>query len=185
MPYKTALNLNYDCGDFPANQQKALAQADWAGFPGRRDEAQERGKGGGIAIANQIEKAAGPGQEFAEIRFHPSGNATLLMGSKNQGQGHETTFKQVLNEKLGLDPATVQYIDGDTDRVAFGIGTNGSRSTVIGGSALWMAGDKVIAKGKRIAAHLLEGPDADIQIAVSSDGGNFAVAGTERRLAIA
>ncbi|MGA7264940.1 MAG: xanthine dehydrogenase family protein molybdopterin-binding subunit, partial [Stellaceae bacterium] len=123
MPHKTALNLNYDCGDFPANQRKALAQADWAGFPPRREEAKARGKLRGIGIANPIEKAAGPGQEFAEIRFHPSGNATLLMGSKNQGQGHETTFKQVLNEKLGLDPATVQYIDGDTDRVAFGIGT--------------------------------------------------------------
>jgi aerobic carbon-monoxide dehydrogenase large subunit len=151
MPYKTALNLNYDCGDFPSNQQKALAQADWAGFPARRDEAKARGKLRGIGVANPIEKAAGPGQEFAEIRFHPSGNATLLMGSKNKGQGHETTFKQVLNEKLGLDPATVQYIDGDTNRVAFGIGTKGSRSTVIGGSALWMAADKVIAKGKRIA----------------------------------
>ena len=163
MPYKTALNLNYDCGDFPANQQKALAQADWAGFPARRDEAKARGKLRGIGIANPIEKAAGPGQEFAEIRFHPSGNATLLMGSKNQGQGHETTFKQVLNEKLGLDPAAVQYIDGDTDRVAFGIGTNGSRSTVIGGSALWLAADKVIAKGKRIAAHLLEAAEPDIE----------------------
>ncbi|MFL5269543.1 MAG: xanthine dehydrogenase family protein molybdopterin-binding subunit [Stellaceae bacterium] len=178
MPYKTALNLNYDCGDFPANQQKALAQADWVGFPARRDEAKARGKLRGIGIANPIEKAAGPGQEFAEIRFHPSGNATLLMGSKNQGQGHETTFKQVLNEKLGLDPATVQYIDGDTDRVAFGIGTNGSRSTVIGGSALWMAADKVIAKGKRIAAHLLEAADADIEFA----DGNFSVAGTDRRV---
>ena len=184
MPYKTALNLNYDCGDFPANQQKALAQADWAGFPARRDEAKARGKLRGIGIANPIEKAAGPGQEFAEIRFHPSGNATLLMGSKNQGQGHETTFKQVLNEKLGLDPATVQYIDGDTDRVAFGIGTNGSRSTVIGGSALWLAADKVIAKGKRIAAHLLEAADPDIEFAVSSDGGNFSVAGTDRRVSI-
>ena len=94
------------------------------------------------------------------------------MGSKNQGQGHETTFKQVLNEKLGLDPATVQYIDGDTDRVAFGIGTNGSRSTVIGGSALWMAADKIIAKGKRIAAHLLEAAEADIEFAVG-DGRQF------------
>src|SRR5882672_7411571 len=180
MPYKTALNLNYDCGDFPANQQKALAQADWAGFSTRRDEAKTRGKLRGIGIANPIEKAAGPGQEFAEIRFHPSGNATLLMGSKNQGQGHETTFKQVLNEKLGLDPATVQYIDGDTDRVAFGIGTNGSRSTVIGGSALWMAADKVIAKGKRIAAHLLEAAAADIEFA----DGNFSIAGTDRRVSI-
>src|SRR3954469_13158077 len=188
MPYKTALNLNYDCGDFPANQQKALAQTDWAGFPARRDEAKARGKLRGIGIANPIEKAAGPGQEFAEIRFHPSGNATLLMGSKNQGQGHETTFKQVLNEKLGLDPATVQYIDGDTDRVAFGIGTNGSRSTVIGGSALWMAADKVIAKGRRIAAHLLEAAEADIEFAVGPNGGEnggaFVVAGTDRRVSI-
>src|SRR6185437_10063387 len=104
--------------------------------------------------------------------------------SKNQGQGHETTFKQVLNEKLGLDPAVVQYIDGDTDRVAFGIGTNGSRSTVIGGSALWMAADKVIAKGRRIAAHLLEAAEADIEFAVNADGGNFTVAGTDKRLSI-
>src|SRR5207237_2975432 len=176
--------LNYDCGDFPANQKKALEQADWAGFARRRAEAKARGKLRGIGIANPIEKAAGPGQEFAEIRFHPSGNATLLMGSKNQGQGHETTFKQVLNERLGLDPAVVQYIDGDTDRVAFGIGTNGSRSTVIGGSALWMAADKVIAKGKRIAAHLLEAADADIAFAHGNSGGNFAVAGTDRRITI-
>ncbi|HEV2189974.1 MAG TPA: xanthine dehydrogenase family protein molybdopterin-binding subunit [Stellaceae bacterium] len=184
LPIRTALGLNYDCGDFPANQRQALAQADWAGFAKRRDEAKARGKLRGIGIANPIEKAAGPGQEFAEIRFHPSGNATLLMGSKNQGQGHETTFKQVLNEKLGLDPAVVQYIDGDTDRVAFGIGTNGSRSTVIGGSALWMAADKVIAKGKRIAAHLLEAAEADIEFTIGDDGGNFAVAGTDRRIGI-
>ena len=185
MPCKTALGLNYDCGDFPKNQRQALEQADWAGFPQRRDAAKSRGKLRGIGIANPIEKAAGPGQEFAEIRFHPSGNATLLMGSKNQGQGHETTFKQVLNERLGLDPATVQYIDGDTDRVAFGIGTNGSRSTVIGGSALWMAADKIIAKGRRIAAHLLEAADIDIDFAVGADGGDFAVAGTDRRISLA
>jgi carbon-monoxide dehydrogenase large subunit len=108
----------------------------------------------------------------------------LLMGSKNQGQGHETVFKQILNERLGLDPAEVQYIDGDTDRVAFGIGTNGSRSTVIGGSALWMAADKIIAKGKRLAAHLLEAAEADIEFAVRDSGGNFAVAGTDRCITI-
>ena len=180
LPYKTAMGLNYDVGDFAGNQEKVLALADWAGFGERREDSRRRGKLRGIGIANPIEKAAGPGQEFAEIRFHPSGNATLLMGSKNQGQGHETTFKQVLNEKLGLDPSVVQYIDGDTDRVAFGIGTNGSRSTVIGGSALWMAADKVIAKGKRIAAHLLEAAEADIEFA--AEDGNFAVAGTDRRI---
>src|SRR5258705_8990585 len=165
LPYKTALGLNYDCGDFLANQEKALALADWGGFGTRREESRRQGKLRGIGLANPIEKAAGPGQEFAEIRFHPSGNVTLLMGSKNQGQGHETTFKQVLAEKLGIDPATVQYIDGNTDRVAFGIGTNGSRSTVIGGSALWMAADKIIAKAKKLAAHLLEAAEADIEIA--------------------
>jgi carbon-monoxide dehydrogenase large subunit len=180
IPYKSALNLNYDSGDFPANQQKALALSDWAGFAARCEESRRRGKLRGIAISNPIEKAASPGNEFAEIRFHPSGNLSLLMGSKNQGQGHETVFKQVLNERLGVDPAEVQYIDGDTDRVAFGIGTNGSRSTVIGGSALWMAADKIIAKGKRIAAHLLEAAEADIEF---SDG-NFAVVGTDRRVTI-
>jgi carbon-monoxide dehydrogenase large subunit len=180
LPIKTSLGLNYDCGDFPANQKRALGEADWSGFPARVADAKRRGRLRGIGIANPIEKAAGPGQEFAEIRFHPSGSATLLMGSKNQGQGHETTFKQVLNEKLGLDPSVVQYIDGDTDRVAFGIGTNGSRSTVIGGSALWIAADKVIAKGKKIAAHLLEAAEADIEFAE----GNFAVAGTDRRITI-
>jgi len=185
IPYKSALGLNYDSGDFPANQRKVLELADWAGFPARREEAKRRGKLRGIGLANPIEKAASPGNEFAEIRFHPSGNLTLLMGSKNQGQGHETVFKQILNERLGVDPGEVQFIDGDTDRVAFGIGTNGSRSTVIGGSALWMAADKVIAKGKRIAAHLLEAAEADIEFAVRDAGGNFAVAGTDRRLSIA
>src|SRR5205085_1076502 len=161
LPYKNAFGLNYDSGDFPANQQRVLELADWAGFAQRRDDAKRRGKLRGIGIANPIEKAAGPGQEFAEIRFHPSGNLTLLMGSKNQGQGHETVFKQILNERLGIDPGEVQYIDGDTDRVAFGIGTNGSRPTVIGGSAVWMAADKIIAKGKRLAADLLEAAAAD------------------------
>jgi aerobic carbon-monoxide dehydrogenase large subunit len=184
LPYKTALGLNYDCGDFLANQEKALALADWAGFPARRAQSRAYGRLRGIGIANPIEKSAGPGQEFAEIRFHPSGNVTLLMGSKNQGQGHETTFKQVLAEKLGIDPNEVQYIDGDTDRVAFGIGTNGSRSTVIGGSALWMAADKIIAKAKKLAAHLMEAAEADIEFVVGDNGGNFTVAGTDRRLAL-
>jgi carbon-monoxide dehydrogenase large subunit len=104
----------------------------------------------------------------------------VLMGSKNQGQGHETMFKQIVNEKLGLDPAEVQYIDGDTDRVAFGIGTMGSRSTVIGGTALTVAAGKVIAKAKKIAAHLMEAAEADIEFAE----GRFTVGGTDRALTI-
>ena len=102
------------------------------------------------------------------------------MGSKNQGQGHETTFKQILHERLGLDPHEVRYIDGDTDRVAFGMGTMGSRSTVIGGTALWMAADKVIAKGRKVAAKMLEAAEADLKF----HDGKFTVAGTDKAVAL-
>jgi len=102
------------------------------------------------------------------------------MGTKSQGQAHETTFKQILHERLGLEPAEVRYIDGDTDRVAFGMGTVGSRSTVIGGTALWMAADKVIAKGRKIAARLLEAAEADVVFA----DGRFAVVGTDRAVVL-
>src|SRR5712664_2506092 len=180
MPYKNPLGATYDCGDFPTIMEKGLKLGDVAGFALRRDEARRRGKLRGLAIVNPIEQAAGPQPEFAEIRFAPSGSATVLMGSKNQGQGHETTFKQILNERLGLDPSDVLYVDGDTDRVAFGMGTMGSRSTVIGGTALWMAADKVIAKGKKIAARLLEAAEADITFV----DGKFGVVGTDRAVVL-
>jgi carbon-monoxide dehydrogenase large subunit len=180
MPYKTPLGVSYDCGDFPKNMEDTLKVADVAGFPARREASRARGLLRGIGIVNAIERAAGPQPEFAEVRFSPSGTATILMGSKNQGQNHETTFKQILHERLGIDPKDVRYIDGDTDRVAFGMGTMGSRSTVIGGTALWMAADKVIAKGKKIAAKMLEAAEADITF---SDG-RFAVAGTDRGLTL-
>jgi len=176
MPYKNPLGVTYDCGNFPKSLEDALKLADVAGFPARQEAARVRGRLRGLGIVNAIERAAGAQPEFAEIRFSPSGGTTVLMGSKNQGQGHETTFKQILYERLGLDLKDVRYIDGDTDRVAFGMGTMGSRSTVIGGTALWMAADKVIAKGKKIAAKLLEAAEADL---VFSDS-RFAVAGTDR-----
>src|SRR6266850_291888 len=180
MPYKTALGMTYDCGEFRSNMEAALKLADVAGFAARREAARARGKLRGIAVVNAIERAAGAQPEFAEIRFAPSGTATVLMGSKNQGQGHETTFKQILHERLGLDPNEVRYIDGDTDRVAFGMGTMGSRSTVIGGTALWMAADKVIAKGRKIAAHLLECAEADVKF----NDGKFGVVGTDRAVGL-
>src|SRR6185437_11870174 len=110
----------------------------------------------------------------------PSGTALLLMGTKNQGQGHETMFKQILHEKLGIDPGEVQYIDGDTDRVAFGMGTNGSRSTVLGGSALFFAANKVIDKGKKLAGHMLEAGEQDIEFAE----GTFRVKGTDKSVSL-
>jgi carbon-monoxide dehydrogenase large subunit len=178
MPYKTATGVTYDCGDFPAQMEAALKLAEAASFPARRAEARRRGRLRGLGVANAIERAAGPQPEFAEIRFSPSGSVTIFMGTKNQGQGHETTFKQILHERLGLAPEDVRYIDGDTDRVAFGMGSMGSRSTVIGGTALWMAADKVIAKGRRIAAKMLEAAEADVTFA----GGAFSVVGTNRVL---
>ncbi len=180
LPYKTALGPYYDCGQFRRNMELALQAADYAGFEARRAASRTHGMLRGICVANAIEQAAGPTPEYAEIRFNPSGSAILLMGTKTHGQGHETAFKQIMCERLGLDPREVQFIDGDTDRVAFGMGSNGSRSMVTGGSALRLAADKVIEKGRRIAAHLMEAAESDIVFA----DGRFGIAGTDRALTL-
>lgn len=180
MPIKNALGLTYDCGEFARNQAAVLEMSDYKGFSGRREEARSRGKLRGIGTANPIERSASPSPDFAEIRFSTDGTATILMGTKSQGQGHETVYKQIVNERLGLDPARMRVIDGDTDRVAFGIGTMGSRSTVIGGSALFFAAEKIIDKAKTIAAHMLEASVVDIEF---TDGA-FSVAGTDRSVTL-
>ena len=180
IPFKSPLGPYYDCGQFNRNMEIALEAADYAGFAVRRDASRARGMLRGIGLANAIEQAAGPTPEYAEIRFNPSGSAILLMGTKTHGQGHETAFKQIMCGQLGIDPDDVQFIDGDTDRVAFGMGSNGSRSMVTGGTALTLAAQKVIDKGKRIAAHLLEAAEADIEFA----DGRFGVAGTDRGLTL-
>ena len=180
MPYQTALGPYYDCGEFEKNFDLALQSADHAGFAARREESRRRGLLRGIGVANAIEQAAGPTPEYAEIRFNPSGTAILLMGTKTHGQGHDTAFKQILHERLSIDPADVQFIDGDTDRVAFGMGSNGSRSMVTGGSALLLASDKVIEKGRKLAGHLLEASDKDINFA----DGKFTVVGTDRSMTL-
>ena len=180
MPVKNALGLTYDCGEFARNQSAVLEMADYKGFAARRQDACARGKLRGIGTANPIERSASPSPDFAEIRFSTDGTATILMGTKSQGQGHETVYKQIVNERLGLDPAWMRVIDGDTDRVAFGIGTMGSRSTVIGGSALYFAAEKIIDKAKTIAAHMLEASVVDIEFSE----GAFSVAGTDRSVTL-
>jgi carbon-monoxide dehydrogenase large subunit len=158
----------------------ALQAADWDGFPARQAEARGRGKLRGIGIANAIEIAGGPprtpNEEGAEIRFDPSGGAVLLVGSHNHGQGHETAFRQIAHALLGLDPARVRVVSGDTDQVNHGRGTFGSRSIIAVGAALSRGADKIIERGKQIAAHLLEAAEADIEFA----DGDFRVAGTDR-----
>ena len=180
MPYKTGLTFTYDCGEFERGMDTALDLSDYAGFEARRAESRKRGKLRGIGFSNSIERAAAPGAEGAEIRFDRSGTATVFSGAVNQGQGHETVFKQVVCDKLGMDPADVAYISGDTDTVFFGEGTGGSRSATLGGSAMAMASDKIIAKGTAIAAHMLEVDEDDI----SFEDGVFSSAGSNRSLTI-
>src|SRR5207245_6616782 len=131
-----------------------------AGFEGRRADARRRGKLRGIGIANTIERAAAGGFEAAEIRFDRSGTVTLVSGSITQGQGHETVYKQLLCDRLGIHPDQVHYVQGDTEKVAIGEGTGGSRSAALGGSAVHLATERIVAKAKIIAASVL-GADAD------------------------
>jgi carbon-monoxide dehydrogenase large subunit len=165
MPFKTGLTFTYDSGAFAENMEMALRLADVDGFPARREEARKRNKLRGLGISNTIERAAAPSFEGAEIRFDRGGTATLFSGSINQGQGHETVFKQIVCDRLGLEPADILYLQGDTDQVFFGEGTGGSRSATLGGSAVAAATVKVIDKARAIAAFALKVDVATVKFA--------------------
>lgn len=180
MPFKSGLTFTYDCGEFAKNLDLALDRADFAGFEGRRQDSARRGKLRGIGISNTIERAAAPGFESAEIRFDRGGTVTLLSGSINQGQGHETVYKQLLCDRLGLRPEQVHYVQGDTDKVAIGEGTGGSRSATLGGAAIHLANEKIIAKAKAIAARLLSVDPEEIKFA----DGIFSATRSNRTLTI-
>ena len=180
MPYKTPLTFTYDSGRFEENMDRAMKLGDWAGFEARRKEAAKRGKLRGIGISNTIEQAADPTIETAEIRFDPLGGMTFVTGSISHGQGHNTVQTQMLVDRLGVDPDAIKFIQGDTDAVAFGMGTGGSRSTTMSGGAIVMVSDKIIAKGKKLAAHILEASEADLEF----KEGRFTIAGTDRGLGI-
>jgi carbon-monoxide dehydrogenase large subunit len=190
-PYKTPFGSEYDSGNYPAVLDKAVALSEYVSFEARRAEAKARGKLRGIGVSSYIEAcgagpsklimAAGGGSgmfEGATIRVNPSGSVVVLTGTHSHGQGHETTFAQLVGEKLGIPLASVEIVHGDTGRVLFGIGTVGSRSLALGGTAIVKALDKVIAKGKRIASHLLEAAEGDMRF----ENGKFVVAGTDRSI---
>ena len=164
MPFKTGLTFTYDSGEFEKNMEMALALADRKGFAARKAQSKKHGKLRGLGISNTIERAAAASPEGAEIRFDRSGAATLFSGSVTQGQGHETVFKQLVCDRLGLNPAEVQYIQGDTDQVFFGEGTGGSRSATLAGSAFHLAAEKIVVKAKAIAAHVLKVPAEDVKL---------------------
>ena len=176
MPFRTGLVFEYDCGAFEKNLDRALELADHAAFEERRAAARAKGKLRGIGISNTIERAAAPGQERALLRFDPSGTATLFVGTISHGQGHETIYKQIVAQTLGIDPATLRVKEGDSDALSIGGGTGGSRSATLGGSAVLRAAEKIVELAKPIAAHLLEAAEDDLEFA----DGAFGIAGTDR-----
>ncbi|HEY8874615.1 MAG TPA: xanthine dehydrogenase family protein molybdopterin-binding subunit [Stellaceae bacterium] len=180
MPYATPMQQTYDSGDFAKNLADALALSGYDTVAARRAAAHARGKLLGIGVATTVAATGGRDYEHAEIRFDPAGGVVLMTGSMDHGQGHATTFKQVLSDKLGIDADQIRYRYGDSDLVTMGIGTFGSRSAQLAGSAIVTAADRLIDKGQRIAAHMMEAAPGDIAFA----GGRFTIAGTDRSVGI-
>jgi len=193
-PYATPVALTYDTGNYDQTLDEALKIADVAGYPARKAEAAKRGKLRGIGFSSYIEACGlAPSNiagalgaraglfEAGEVRVNPTGGVTVFTGSHSHGQGHETTFAQIVAARLGIDMGNVEVVHGDTGRIPFGMGTYGSRSLSVGGTAIVKALDKVVAKGKKIAAHLLEAAETDIEF----KDGKFTVAGTDRSKAFA
>ncbi len=193
-PYQSPVVMTYDSGNYPPLLDEALKRAKVGEFEQRRAAAAAGGKLRGIGFSSYIEAcglapsavAGAIGAraglfEAAEIRFNPTGSVTLFTGTQSQGQGHETCFAQIIAERLGIPLADIDVVQGDTDRGPFGMGTYGSRSLAVGGSAIAKAADKIVAKGKQIAAHLLEAEAQDI----SFEAGAFKAAGTNRSVTMA
>jgi carbon-monoxide dehydrogenase large subunit len=190
-PYQTPVALVYDIGDYEATLSAALKASDWDGIAARKAEAKSRGKLRGIGLSCYIEAcgiapsavvgslgARAGLYEAATIRVNPTGSISVLTGSHSHGQGHETTFAQVVSEQLGQPIENIDIVHGDTARIPFGMGTYGSRSIAVGGSAIVRALDKIIAKGKKIAAHLMEASADDVIF----EGGMFKVEGTDKEI---
>ncbi len=193
-PYQTPVALQYDTGDYMACMTRAQQLADVAGFAARRAASEAKGLRRGIGYSSYIEACGlAPSNiagalgaraglfECGEVRVHPTGSVTVFTGSHSHGQGHETTFAQVVAARLGIPVENVDVVHGDTGRIPFGMGTYGSRSISVGGAAIMRALDKIETKAKKIAAHLLEASDADIEFA----DGNFTVKGTDKSVPFA
>jgi len=193
-PHQTPVIMAYDTGDFDASLNEACRLIDYANFPARKAEALARGMRRGIGFSTYIEACgiapsaaigtlgAGVGLwESAEVRVNPTGSVEVMTGAHSHGQGHETTFAQLVSDRLGIPIENVEIVHGDTDKVQFGMGTYGSRSGAVGMSAIQVALDKVITKARKIAAHVLEAGEGDIVF----EDGRFGVAGTDRGLAFA
>ena len=191
-PYQTAVALQYDTGDYEPALDSAMQMIDYKNFENRRSEAAKRGKYRGIGVSSYIEACgiapsavAGAlggrvgGWESASVRVDPTGTITVFTGAHSHGQGHATTFAQIVSERLGVPNSSVELVHGDSDKTPFGMGTYGSRSLAVGGVALSKALDKVVEKSKKIAAHLMEASAEDVEF----KNGKFTVAGTDKETA--
>ena len=188
-PYQTPVALQYDTGDFHACLNQAVVRADVAGFKARQDASKAKGLLRGLGYSSYIEACGiAPSNiagalgaraglfECGEVRVHPTGSVTVFTGSHSHGQGHETTFAQVVAARLGIAVEQIDVVHGDTGRVPFGMGTYGSRSISVGGAAIMKALDKIETKAKKIAAHLMEASDSDVEFV----NGEFRVKGTDK-----
>ncbi|HCH55518.1 MAG TPA: carbon monoxide dehydrogenase, partial [Rhodospirillaceae bacterium] len=180
MPFKTGLVFTYDCGEFEKNLTDGLEMIDYAGFEARRSESEANGKLRGIGISNTIERAGGPSMEEATVRIDKTGNIMVMAGTISQGQGHDTVYKQIVAEQLGVPVGRIRVREGDTDMQGIGGGTGGSRSATCGGSAVYRAALAAIDKAKKLAAHQMEASVDDIEFA----DGTFTIAGTDRSMTL-
>ncbi|MFH0907481.1 MAG: molybdopterin cofactor-binding domain-containing protein, partial [bacterium] len=180
LPYTNPFGMIYDSGDYHEVMEKALKLGDWPGFAARRAEARKRGKCRGIGVANYVDTATGIPRERAEVTVHPEGRVDVVIGIVPNGQGHETTFAQLITEWLGVPIDAVRLIAGDTDIVKVGGGTHGGRGMRMGSIVIWNASRQIIAKGTRIAARLLESDPSTIRF----EDGRFNVDGMERSVGL-
>jgi carbon-monoxide dehydrogenase large subunit len=181
MPYALSVGGIYDCGEFERVMDKCLELGDYPGAAKRKEDAARRDRLLGVGLSMSIDPTSPPSPETAELRFDPGGGATILVGSTTSGQSHETLYVQILSGMLGLEVENIRVIEGDTDRLSWGAGTGAARTATIGGSAVFKAAEKVIEKGRRIAAYLLEAAIGDIEFRDAS----YSVSGTDRAVSFA
>ncbi|MBO0332320.1 xanthine dehydrogenase family protein molybdopterin-binding subunit [Sneathiella sp. CAU 1612] len=182
IPYTTSTGCVYDSGEFERIMDRALETSDWESFPDRRAASAEHGKRRGIGMCYYIEATAGNPTETATIRFEEDDRVTVAVGTQSSGQGHSTAYAQIVAERLGVPFENIEIVQGDTDKIKSGGGTGGSRSLTTQGPAIHAASDEVINKGKELAGHFLEAAPVDIEF--SADDGEFAIAGTDRKIGI-
>jgi carbon-monoxide dehydrogenase large subunit len=180
LPFNAASGMVYDCGDFPGVLKQALALADYDGFKKRKRESAKRGLARGIGIGCYLEVTAAPGKELGAVHFDDDGLATIVTGTLDFGQGHATAYAQVLADLLAIPFHSIRTVEGDSDRMAFGGGSGGSRSLMFTGAALTQTAALVIERGKQIAAHVLEASAGDIEYLA----GSFVIAGTDRSIGL-